>query len=65
MAEWKISSVHVVSENGLPLGTVTMEDLCKSIIIEEAKAKFQQQQSLHTHRTKSTSPTAYNLKKKK
>jgi hypothetical protein len=43
MSELKLTTVHIVSEEGEPVGTITMQDLCKYIIVEEAKSKLEQQ----------------------
>lgn len=53
MSEWKLASVHVVSQAGDAVGTLTLQDMCKYIIVEEAQAKLNHQ---HVQQQKQTKP---------
>ena len=43
MSDFQVTSLHVVSEVGDPVGTLTLQDICKHLIIQEGKTKLQQQ----------------------
>ncbi len=42
MAETKCNCAHVVSLKGEPLGVITLSDICKYLVLQEAKLKIQQ-----------------------
>lgn len=46
MASRNVSSVHVVSQNADPIGTLTFRDVCKYLIVEEAKLKLKMHHNL-------------------
>jgi hypothetical protein len=45
MSMTSCNCAHVVSFSGEPLGVITLQDICKYLIIQEAKQKMQYQEN--------------------
>ncbi|RYG64250.1 hypothetical protein EON64_14365 [archaeon] len=61
MSDFQVSSLHVVSEIGEPVGTLTLQDICKHLIVQEGKMKLQQQLMSSRSLASQTSPILHNL----